>query len=1055
MSISTSSSASSSSPSSPTSSESSQSRDFFRSPEDLSSQSLSNSMSKKLEEVRYQKLATLLKHFGAVLEMALAAKSTPIKPGVRVIRGPDWNWKDQDGGEGHLGTIVEIGSADGSKMAGSSTHNPKDVVIVQWDNGARSNYRIGYQNAFDLRVWDNAQIGTRHPAITCANCKEQGFFGFRWRSTVDGTDLCNQCYMSDKLNLSHPHRRYDSPESSGSIEVPPRNGCRKILTRGILPGAKVVRGHDWAWENQDGGSGNMGQVVALEGWENDTGRSVVKVFWPVKSQNYNYRLGHRGKVDLKYVPDFSGWGDYCYPDHLPVVGKPDTSGMSHSNPASATPSQFVIGEWVKIAVNASTLKVLQEGHGGYNTKMSKFIGKVGHIHRITGKGDVRVQYLGEPLEQHRWTLNPRSLIKASRISVGDTVQVTEDIDLVREKQPGHGEWDENMQNLLGKTGTVVNVYADGVVRVDIRGQTWTFHPVCLTPVSKETKVEMKTGLDRTGSAKEDAELSQFFKSCERGQIEAVAKYISTLNQNRVDLKAIRKGLQRAACTGSLPIVKYLIERFPEQVDLKHQGKTPLLVATHQGHLDIVDYLLSVGAQLSTNDDFGDQALHYAAFGKQATVVEFILERDGFDINALNAKKCSALHVAVILGLPDCVDALLKHNPDVNLKESFGDTPLHEAITQGHTTIFDMLLNVSSIDLTITNGRGFNPLHWAALKGNAYALKAIIQKAPEMITLGKEDGFTPLHIACVNGHIELVKALLASEGCNVNAKDKRGQTPLHSACDQGLYRIVEVLLHNDFGADVCCRDLQGNTPLHLVLAREDDPSAKLNQPLDVDPSILSQVKKALVKDNLQKWIALAILLILNGANSTLRNRNGHTPLDRVKDPASRTLIYQKTVEYTSEEIGQFTTGQSVSPRKARGACSRAAPDPSKLVECTVCSEMVYPCKFMPCGHMVACEECSFRMKKCIECKQTIDEKILCPEMDSTPSHSSGDVQSTSRLRDLEAKVQYLEDQYNCSICMERKKNVVFLCGHGSCSECAETLKSCHMCRKPIAKTINLY
>lgn len=29
--------------------------------------------------------------------------------GTRVVRGPDWKWGNQDEGEGHVGTVVEIG----------------------------------------------------------------------------------------------------------------------------------------------------------------------------------------------------------------------------------------------------------------------------------------------------------------------------------------------------------------------------------------------------------------------------------------------------------------------------------------------------------------------------------------------------------------------------------------------------------------------------------------------------------------------------------------------------------------------------------------------------------------------------------------------------------------------------------------------------------------------------------------------------------------------------------------------------------------------------------
>jgi len=74
--------------------------------------------------------------------------------GTRVIRGPDWRWGEQDSGAGHVGTVVEVGRA-------GNESSPEKTVVVLWDFGYRSNYRAGYQNAFDLRVVDSAPSGTK------------------------------------------------------------------------------------------------------------------------------------------------------------------------------------------------------------------------------------------------------------------------------------------------------------------------------------------------------------------------------------------------------------------------------------------------------------------------------------------------------------------------------------------------------------------------------------------------------------------------------------------------------------------------------------------------------------------------------------------------------------------------------------------------------------------------------------------------------------------------------------------------------------------------------
>lgn len=57
-----------------------------------------------------------------------------------------------DGGEGFTGTVSEIGKA-------GTVGSPDKTVVVQWDNGTRTNYRVGYLDKYDLRVIDNAQIG--------------------------------------------------------------------------------------------------------------------------------------------------------------------------------------------------------------------------------------------------------------------------------------------------------------------------------------------------------------------------------------------------------------------------------------------------------------------------------------------------------------------------------------------------------------------------------------------------------------------------------------------------------------------------------------------------------------------------------------------------------------------------------------------------------------------------------------------------------------------------------------------------------------------------------
>ena len=74
---------------------------------------------------------------------------------------------------------------------------------------------------------------------------------------------------------------------------------------------------------QDGGDGQIGRVIDVRGWDDESARSVANVEWSSGSTNV-YRLGHKGKVDLRVVHSTVG-GSY-FREALPVVSNLILSG---------------------------------------------------------------------------------------------------------------------------------------------------------------------------------------------------------------------------------------------------------------------------------------------------------------------------------------------------------------------------------------------------------------------------------------------------------------------------------------------------------------------------------------------------------------------------------------------------------------------------------------------------------------------------------------------------------------------------------------------------------
>lgn len=79
------------------------------------------------------------------------------------------------------------------------------------------------------------------------------------------------------------------------VLLEPRRKSKKVAVRGIFPGARVVRGVDWQWEDQDGGNGRRGKVNEIQDWSAASPRSAAYIIWDNGAKNL-YRVGFEGMV---------------------------------------------------------------------------------------------------------------------------------------------------------------------------------------------------------------------------------------------------------------------------------------------------------------------------------------------------------------------------------------------------------------------------------------------------------------------------------------------------------------------------------------------------------------------------------------------------------------------------------------------------------------------------------------------------------------------------------------------------------------------------------------
>ncbi|XP_037098175.1 E3 ubiquitin-protein ligase HECTD1 [Syngnathus acus] len=118
---------------------------------------------------------------------------------------------------------------------------------------------------------------------------------------------------------------------------------RSQVMKYIVPGARVVRGIDWKWRDQDGNPAGEGTVTgeAHNGW--------IDVTWDAGGSN-SYRMGAEGKFDLKLAPGYDPESAASAPSPKPVssavsgpafgtLGPSPTPAAGGGNSAS-TPSSW-------------------------------------------------------------------------------------------------------------------------------------------------------------------------------------------------------------------------------------------------------------------------------------------------------------------------------------------------------------------------------------------------------------------------------------------------------------------------------------------------------------------------------------------------------------------------------------------------------------------------------------------------------------------------------------------------------------------------------------------
>ncbi|XP_071108945.1 ankyrin repeat domain-containing protein 50-like [Haliotis cracherodii] len=191
-------------------------------------------------------------------------------------------------------------------------------------------------------------------------------------------------------------------------------------------------------------------------------------------------------------------------------------------------------------------------------------------------------------------------------------------------------------------------------------------------------------------------------------------------------------LHWACIGGHVGMMKYLLSQHIIDINStsKIGGTTPMKAVYH-GHVDVLQFLVCMGANVSQVDDDGDNILHYASFRGHAEIVKYILSQDMVNINS---------------------------------RGKYGRTPLMRSAYHGYRKVFDLLVSKGG-QIPLTDDNGDNILHLATFGGRVKMVKHILSQNMTDINARDNDGDTAAMIAKREGQ-HGVYNFLVSRGCPV-------------------------------------------------------------------------------------------------------------------------------------------------------------------------------------------------------------------------------------------------------------------------------------------------
>ena len=225
---------------------------------------------------------------------------------------------------------------------------------------------------------------------------------------------------------------------------------------------------------------------------------------------------------------------------------------------------------------------------------------------------------------------------------------------------------------------------------------------------------------------DECQRSPLHEACRKGHTVMAQKLID--GGSDVDTSVDKNNMTpfHEACKSKKSSKDFINMLLQHTKDIESWLINPFHLACKNGNLNVLEALADKKASLKDTNEEGQTSLHIAASRGTKDVAEFLIKRNGLDINARDQRQRTALHIAVGNSPNfETVSFFLDKGADIEVRDDNGRYPLHLACMNCNEIEIVRLVLREGTEINVTDLNGRTPLHLAVQYGRDKTVKLLL------------------------------------------------------------------------------------------------------------------------------------------------------------------------------------------------------------------------------------------------------------------------------------------------------------------------------------------